>query len=311
MGKSRLAYSKEDDLSIVQFLLEGNYLNKGHLGFSLNLWKEAEKKCVTQHSAESMRNRFRRYLYKNLSKLKKSILTSQDKKISWLSSTHKPLAKSQDDALNSPLQMIPSPSESYSVSSNVTSQELHSEQLKQDCSKTHDILDSSCHLNEPENHSQSLQALQLSNCSLSTETVSNFPKLISNDDSTFSQHSEPPEIPPTCDNDVLESFSENMWISVSYALYSFLHYVSSCYGITWNDTLDILLVTKGDPQQLLSILANEPSIAATLRAFPGKVLFPSTNPFHPFNPSIRVGPALSSTILDSFLSNTTTTTQIE
>lgn len=304
MGKLRLAYSKEDDLSIVRFLLEGNYLNKGHLGFSLNLWKEAERKCVTQHSAESMRNRFRRYLYKNLSKLKKSIVVSQGKKISWLSSTHKSLTKSHDNSLDSPLQTIPSPMDSYHVRSIATSHEPNSEQLKEASYKTSDILNSFCYKKEPNNHSFDSKALELSTSHSSTEHVLPPNKCTSIDDSTLSQHSSSPEIPPTSENDVLDNFSDNMWISVSYALYSFLHYVSSCYGITWNDTLDILLVTNGDPQKLLSILANEPSVAATLRTFPGKVLFPSTNPFHPFHPCIRVGPALSSSILNSFLSNT-------
>jgi hypothetical protein len=133
--------------------------------------------------------------------------------------------------------------DSYHVRSIATSHEPNSEQLKEASYKTSDILNSFCNAyrifhscftfvplgykKEPNNHSFDSKALELSTSHSSTEHVLPPNKCTSIDDSTLSQHSSSPEIPPTSENDVLDNFSDNMWISVSYALYSFLHYVSS------------------------------------------------------------------------------------
>ncbi|XP_016361953.1 telomeric repeat-binding factor 2-interacting protein 1-like [Sinocyclocheilus anshuiensis] len=62
-GNGRLGYSPEDDAAILKFMEKRQHEAKGNL-----VWKEMEKRRVTEHSWQSMRDRFLKYLQHKLVK---------------------------------------------------------------------------------------------------------------------------------------------------------------------------------------------------------------------------------------------------
>ncbi|XP_059399319.1 telomeric repeat-binding factor 2-interacting protein 1-like [Carassius carassius] len=62
-GSGRLGYSPEDDAAIVKFMEKRQHEAKGNL-----VWKEMEKRRVTEHSWQSMRDRFLKHLQNRLPK---------------------------------------------------------------------------------------------------------------------------------------------------------------------------------------------------------------------------------------------------
>ncbi|XP_052395077.1 telomeric repeat-binding factor 2-interacting protein 1 isoform X1 [Carassius gibelio] len=62
-GSGRLGYSPEDDAAILKFMEKRQHEAKGNL-----VWKEMEKRRVTEHSWQSMRDRFLKHLQNRLVK---------------------------------------------------------------------------------------------------------------------------------------------------------------------------------------------------------------------------------------------------
>ncbi|XP_067254619.1 telomeric repeat-binding factor 2-interacting protein 1 [Chanodichthys erythropterus] len=87
-GNGRLGYSLEDDTAILKFMEKRQHDAKGNL-----VWKEMEKRRVTDHSWQSMKDRFLKHLQHKLTEKspKKSPATAPRKKA--LSFTQSPLSK--------------------------------------------------------------------------------------------------------------------------------------------------------------------------------------------------------------------------
>ncbi|XP_048025963.1 telomeric repeat-binding factor 2-interacting protein 1 [Megalobrama amblycephala] len=87
-GNGRLGYSLEDDTAILKFMEKRQHDAKGNL-----VWKEMEKRRVTDHSWQSMKDRFLKHLQHKLTEKspKKSPATPSRRKA--LSFTQSPLSK--------------------------------------------------------------------------------------------------------------------------------------------------------------------------------------------------------------------------
>lgn len=87
-GNGRLGYSLEDDTAILKFMEKRQHDAKGNL-----VWKEMEKRRVTDHSWQSMKDRFLKHLQHKLTEKspKKSPTTASRRKA--LSFTQSPLSK--------------------------------------------------------------------------------------------------------------------------------------------------------------------------------------------------------------------------
>ncbi|KAK7137302.1 hypothetical protein R3I93_017400 [Phoxinus phoxinus] len=93
-GTGRLGYSPEDDAAIVKFMEKRQHEAKGNL-----VWKEMEKRRVTDHSWQSMKDRFLKHLQHKLTE--KSPKKSPSKRKALLF-TQSPLSKKKGSQTSEP-----------------------------------------------------------------------------------------------------------------------------------------------------------------------------------------------------------------